>query len=179
MKNCLFVFISLWVFLLPSCQSNTPSQRRVVAVDTVFTQAVVEAHSNWYRKLERHVFSLDLYSQGLVLHGDTLTGTGTNLYFSDIFLDTLATRLQEREGEYKVDSSANVRTALSAMTFEGDVTGTYLLLIADGALQKMYTFPSGTFTLQQLGDTSVMEFHLRTADQQTYDATYRGVLTDK
>ena len=163
----------LCIMCLVSChQRNTPvAQRKVTHIDTVFTTAYAKSYGAYYKGLNRQVMSLDLYSEGLTLHKDTISGTGTNLYFSDIFAD--AGILEE--GEYTVDSTANSHTALSAMSFEGSVTGTYLLLINDSKLERMYLFPSGTFAVQyEDKDTCRIDFHLLTDDKQTYDAVYRG-----
>ena len=158
-----------------SCQQrNTPSsQSRSVRIDTLFTTAYAKSYGTYYKGLERQVMSLDLYSEGLTLHKDTISGTGVNLYLSDIFLDTDFLE----EGDYTVDSTANSHTALSAMSFEGSVTGTYLLLINDSKLEKMYLFPSGTFRVRYEDDVCHIAFHLLTGDKQTYDAVFRGQLS--
>ena len=174
MKKILFLWIWAGALLSACTPTNSPSEKRVVRIDTVFTQARVKAYGQHYAGLPLHVLSMDLFSEGLTLskQGDTLQGTGVNLYFSDIFVsaDTLS------EGEYTVDSTVMEKTALSAMSFEGNITGTYLLLVKDGTLDNMYLFPRGTFIVRYEKDTCDISFHLTTEDNKTYDAEYRGVL---
>lgn len=172
MKYSLFFFLPL---LLIACKPySSPSPRKVLAVDTVFTSGQAEAYGRYYSNLERNVCSLTLVSQGITIHGDTLSGTGSELVFTDIFLPLETDTLPE--GTYRVDSTAAAFSALSALEFEGAVTGTYLLLLADGLPQRLYMFPSGSFTLRQWEDTTDMEIHLQTLDSQTFDATFRGVI---
>ncbi|MBO7502257.1 MAG: hypothetical protein J6T32_03450 [Paludibacteraceae bacterium] len=172
MKHSLFFFLPL---LLIACKPySSPSPKKVLTVDTVFTSGMAEVHGMYYSHLERNVYSLTLLSKGLTMRGDTLFGTGSELVFTDIFLPSDTRALQE--GDYKVDSTATTFSALSAMEFEGAITGTYLLLLSDGLPQRVYMFPSGSFTLRQWDDTTDMEIHLQTFDSQTFDATYRGVI---
>ncbi len=169
------ILIAALAALLSACTSgNTPDPVKRLRADTVFTMAQVEAYGAHYPGLERNVFSLDLYSKGLNLDSGYIQGTGTNLYFSDIFLPTTATGLCE--GEYRLDTTAQAFTTLPGVDFEGNITGAYLLLVQESSLAKIYLFRSGTFTLRQEGDTTQMDFHLVTDDQQTYNATFRGIL---
>ena len=110
MKYSLFFFLPL---LLIACKPySSPSPRKVLAVDTVFTSGQAEAYGRYYSNLERNVCSLTLVSQGITIHGDTLSGTGSELVFTDIFLPLETDTLPE--GTYRVDSTAAAFSALSA-----------------------------------------------------------------
>jgi len=175
MKKYLVSLVFFPCLFFVACQSmSSPSERKVVTVDTVFTQAYSKCYGAYYPSLDRQVFSLDLYSRGITLSGDTLCGTGTHLYFSDIFLPSEMDSLSE--GTYRVDTTGSAFSALSGQYFEGNITGATLLLWKEAILQSVYLFPTGSLSLRQQGDTSVMEFHLKTQDAQTFDATYRGVI---
>ncbi len=169
MKNRIFIFF-LPLFFIACQQPNSPSTQRVTRIDTVFTQAYFTQYGHYYQGLDCEVLSLDFYSDGLSLNGDTIEGTGTNLYLSDVFVP--ANQLEA--AEYKVDTTAAVHTALSGMSFEGRVTGAYLLLVNDSQVEKIYLFPTGTFIVWYEDELCNVEFHLVTPDQQTYDAVYRG-----
>jgi hypothetical protein len=176
MRNILFQLqwlVGLACLAISCTPKNSPVYRQSLSIDTVFTQAYAKHYGKHYAGLERQVFSLDLYSDGLTLdNNNRLQGTGTNLYFSDIFVNS---DLLE-SGTYTVDSTADAHTALSAMDFEGEITGTYLLMVNEGNVEKIYLFPSGHFNIDFVEDTCVMDFHLLTTDKQTYDATFRGVI---
>lgn len=174
LKHHLALIAGFAAFLSACTPGNTPDPVKRLRVDTVFTMAQVEAYGTHYPGLEKNVFSLDLYSKGLNLDSGYIQGIGTNLYFSDIFLPTATSGLSE--GEYRLDTTAQAMTVLPGMDFEGNISGAYLLLIQESSLAKIYLFRSGTFTLRQEGDTAQMDFHLVTDDQQTYDATFRGIL---
>lgn len=174
MQAKLFHIGVIFTILLTSCQKYNTTPRKVLSIDTVFTSAYSHAYGTYYEGLERNVFSLDLYSQGIHFQNDTLLGSGTHLCFTDIFLPTNQTVIQE--GDYKVDSTSNCHTALGAMYFEGNLTGTHLILWNDAKMDRIYLFPTGAFSLIQDADTSIIEFHLQTHDYQTFDATFRGII---
>jgi hypothetical protein len=163
------------VVLTAACTPrNTPSSRKTTTADTVLTQAFIHRYGQHYKKIPCQVMSIDLYSEGLTRgEGDTLRGTGTNLYFSDVFLDTQAAILPA--AEYRLDTTAAPGTALPAREYEGLVTGTTLVQVQDGSTVSISMFESGGFRLHYEGDTAVMEIHLETSDRRHYDGTYRGV----
>lgn len=169
-----YYLLPLLILCACSPNTNSPTARRVTSIDTIFMQAVAKVHPSYYKGLDCNVISLDLYSKGIEIHGDTLMGTGSNLYFSDIFVPSVDSMLPEHT--YRLDSVAAAYNALPAMEFEEHITGSYLVLWQDAGIGKVYLFPSGTFSIKNEGDTTNMEFHLQTADKQTFDATYRGVV---
>ena len=159
---------------LSSCSNNNgPVQRRVTTIDTVFTQARVHTYGQYYKGLDLQVVSLDLYSSGLSADGDTTRRTGTNLYFSDIFIDLTDTRLPE--AEYTLDSVPALHHVLPALNFDGLLTGSCLMQVTEGETQSITLFSGGRMSVKQEGDTTVMDFRLNTTEQRTYHAVYRGV----
>ncbi len=170
-------FLILLLPLLPcfsACSGgNGPVRRQTAAIDTVFTHARVRTYGRYYKGLDMKVVSLDLYSKDLLTDGDTTGGSGTNLWFSDIFIDTTDTCLPE--AEYTIDSLPRLHSALPALTFDGLMTGSCLIQVVDGQVQDLTGFSDGRFTVRYEGDTAVMDFRLTTASQRTYHGVYRGV----
>lgn len=180
MKQRLIIILVLAVAMM-SCHPQSGPTRRVTTIDTIFTTAYSEFYGAHYELLPQNVLSLDLYTQGLTFDSlGSIHGQGSNLYFSDIFLSTEDSTL--RSCTYTIDTTGAVNTTLHGMNFEGGVTGAYLLLVNTETAErvsKIYYFKSGSFSVQNEGDTTDIEFHLVTDDKQTFDATYRGVILTK
>lgn len=144
--------------LLASC---SPSEQRQptpsVAYDTLFTTCYQERHGSYYAEggLNNNVISLDLYSEGLLLNKQgVIEGTGTNLYFSDVFLTDFVDYLLP--GEYQSDTTGATFTFLPGTSFQGNFTGAYLLSIADGELVSYRLLPAGTLTVS-VNDTAALK----------------------
>ena len=54
------------------------------------------------------------------------------------------------------------------------MTGTYLLQIQDGQMQRITLFTGGKMTVDYVEDDMVMDFELYLADSTRYHATYTG-----
>jgi len=167
------------IFLLSACAGhNDPVSQKDNSADTVFTQSRVRTYARYYNGLDFKVVSLNLFSEGLSPDNDSLHNTGTNLYFSDIFIDTAATAIPA--AEYALDSVPALHSALPALYFDGLLTGSCLIRMRDGAVEDLTLFSGGKFSVSYDGDTAVMDFRLETAEKRTYHATYRGIpLYDK
>lgn len=176
MKHLLPIFL---IGLCVACHPyNPPTPSPVIPVDTVMTRAKYKAYGTYYKRLDKNVFSLDLYSAGL--QNDSLgyiVGSGTNLYLSDILLPDSVHSLQP--GTYTLDTTAAAYTFLPGMNIDGGISGTYLLLINEDAVKQIYYFTSGTFTLAMRGDTADMTFHLLSDKKKIYNASFSGILTQE
>lgn len=170
-KSILLLLATLCLVACGDGGQDVEPETKPVA-DTVLTLMKLQNHGQWYATINRNVLSLDLYSNGLSFNDKGyIQGTGTNLYFSDIFVtleDTLLT-----EGEYTVDSTTLVHTALPGLQLDGSAAGAYLLLIEDSRIRQIILIKEGTFTVEQ-DDSLRLDFRLTTADDQTYHATYVG-----
>ena len=134
---------------LVACSPRSQRQAEpAVAYDTLFTTCYQTSHGAYYTDggLENNVVSLDLYSEGLTLNNQgMIEGTGTNLYFSDLFLpDSIRYLLP---GTYTSDTTGNVFTFLPGTSFQGNFTGAYLLSISGGELVSYRLLPAGTLSV--------------------------------
>lgn len=156
-----------------SC-TRFPSDRRA-GVPAEYTQAWQEIYGHCYDSVPYCVVALDIYSEGLSLDKDhRMTGTGYNLYLSDIFVpDSLLAA-----GEYTTlptDSTGAPRafTMLGGRAFEDTPTGMYLLYVEEGRLQSIQLLDSGTMVVRDTTDGLTdlqMTFHY--INVYGYKATY-------
>lgn len=141
--------------------------------DSVFTFADIQWHKQYYPLLDRQVFSIDLLTEGLAFDSAyQITGTGINLYFSDIFLPITDNTLQD--GVYHIDSTANAFTCLPYKYFEGNITGCYLLDIQEDKIQRIIGFTTGKLEITTSEDNIHLNVSLYTPDSTHYRATYDG-----
>ncbi len=161
---------------LVACQApNNPT--KVASVDTELDKGKVTFYGAYYAEegLNYNVLDLDLLSEHLSYDSlGHIVGTGTNLYFSDIFLSPTDSLLQE--GIYTADTIPAERTFLPGMNYEGGVSGAYLLQIVDNQVSRIILIDKGTFHLTQEGDTTHIAFDLVTDTKQAYKGTFHGVL---
>lgn len=180
MKHHLLILLTLTGIFLGCNPQNGPTHR-IPPIDTVFSTAISEFYGAHYELIHQNVLSLDLYSHGLTFDSlGTIHGQGTNLYLSDIFVPTGDSTL--RSHTYTIDTTGQAFTTLPGMEFEGGITGAYLLQVNTGTTErvnKIYYLQSGSFTVQNEGDTTEIVFHFVTNDKQTINATYRGVMQAK
>lgn len=155
---------------------NPPSPNgggELIGYDSIYVIADIQWHKQYYPKLDKQVFSIDLLTEGLAYDSAYhITGTGTNLYFSDIFLPLTDTLLQE--GIYQMDSTAEARTFLPYMHFEGNITGCYMLDIQESQVKRIIGFTAGEFEISYLGEDIRMDLLLYLTDSTRYRATYQG-----
>ncbi len=178
MKRYLHTF--LWAALLAitaiSCKPQ-PSPTKPQPLDSVYITMDLRMHGDYYGS-GHSVYSLDLLSEGLEFDSlGYIVGSGCNLYLSDIFAQADST-LRLPAGQYQMDSIAREKTFLRGMDFEGNVTGTYLLVIEDNQLKRIQLFHTGSMLVNYEEDDVEMTFQLYNADSTiVYRATFRG-LTD-
>ena len=175
--SCLLVSL-----VLLSC-STTPQPQPEPAMPAEFSMALVQEYGPYYQKggLAQNVVSLDLYSDGLSFDSlGLIQGSGTNLYFSDIFLPSESASLQE--GIYACDTLASPMTFLPGMNFEGSFTGAYLLYIEDSKLTSILLIEGGEMEVTEKNDSTYIDFRLRYKEnyrQYDYTAHFSGKLTNK
>lgn len=151
--------------------------------DTTFVEAYSTSYGAYYagRGVEQNVIELDLYSEGLGLDSaGIIVGTGSNLYFSDIFLPS--TEQQLLAGTYHSDTTGSAYTFLPGVDYEGNISGAYLLLIDNGILAGYTIFEDGSFVAEQDADTMRISFSMKYNEygvQKTYNAVFRGVISTK
>jgi hypothetical protein len=63
---------------------------------------------------------------------------------------------------------------LRGMYFDGSITGTYLLQIQNGQMQRITLLTGGRMTVDYVENNVVLDFELYLADSTRYHATYTG-----
>jgi hypothetical protein len=169
-----YLYIALVLLTIACTPKNDPTMpNTTVPADRVYTTADFRTYGDYY-KSGHQLYAIDLLSQGLTYDSTWhITGSGCNLYLSDVFahLDSTA-RLPQ--GTYHMDSITAEMTFLKGMYFEGNVTGTYLLEIQDNQMQRITLFTSGMMTIAYEQQNILLDFTLYTADSVRYRATYTG-----
>lgn len=172
MKLYLYIIILLLaVACYPTNKPTLPSGLQ--QADSIYTQADFRTYGDYYHS-NHQVYAIDLLSEGLQY--DSLwriTGSGCNLFLSDIFVASDNT-IRLPAGTYEMDSAAKEMCFLCGMYFEGNVTGTYLLQIEEDQIQRITLFTSGTMKINYEGDDVLLDFNLYTEDSTYYHATYKG-----
>lgn len=174
MKKTLYILILALIFI--SCNhKNTPGHNIVTLNE--FTTSVANFYGAFYKTqgIENNVISLDLFSEGIKLNEQGyMEGTGTNLFFSDIFLSPTDTFLLQQT--YEADTTAQPFTFLKGVDYEGNITGAYLLNLQENILQSFEIFPNGNFVLSYQQDSVFIDFSLQRTDQSVYHATFKGTI---
>ena len=169
-----FAILILIIACKPKDEVSIPTT--VLQMDSIYTASDFRAYGDYY-KSGHQVYAIDLLSDGL--HYDStwhISGSGCNLYLSDIFAHKdSTTRLPA--GTYTMDSTAREMTFLRGTSFDDNITGTYLLSIENDQIQRIILFTRGTMTIDYIDDDVVLNFHLYLADSTLYRATYTGPFT--
>ena len=173
MKSYLYIAL---VLLLVACQpANNPSKPSgLQQEDSIYTLADFRAYGDYYNS-NHQVYAIDLLSDGLeydsVWH---ISGTGCNLFLSDVFVHKdSVNRLPA--GVYQMDSVAREMCFLRGMYFDGNITGSYLLMIEEDKIESIVLFTAGTMTIDYKGEDVVLDFELYTADSVShYHGMYQG-----
>ena len=169
------VYFLLLLVVMVGCDNNKTITYQTI--DTNFTWGNVKSYGAFYDSIgiPSNVFSLDLYSTKLGFDSlGYIIGTGTNLYFSDIFLEPTCSTLAV--GEYQNDTTGAAYTFLPGVNYEGSFSGAYLLVVGETSY-SVDLIPQGTFTLTQTEDSTFISFTLvRQSTTRVYEASFRGVL---
>lgn len=168
-----YLFILVLSVLVCGCSPSNPV-RPTPKVATEFVMGIEEFYGEYYERVPRSVCALDLYSEGLTLDSaNHISGTGTNLYVSDIFLKDSVLA----EGKYTSDTTTESFTFLPGKDFEGNPTGIYRLQIEDAKVTGIVVFEQGTIEVKHWADSTdmVLTFPAGSAKKE-YKAHFRGVL---
>ncbi len=163
----------VWAGLgLSGCRSYTPTQKQ--KLDSVYCVGYLEQYGKAYTGLERNVYALDLYTEGMALDSTRhIVGSGLNLYLSDIFLNDTAFQI----GTYRSDTTAEAFTFLPGQDFEGMPTGMYLLSISDGKSTGIQVLDSGRMEVSRTTDSLYhIELDLYYNKGTQYKARFEGAL---
>ncbi len=170
------VYIIVLLLCLVGC--TKPSKEiKPIDSETKLDKGRCVFYGDYYAEegIAHNVVDIDLLSAKLSYDSvGRIVGTGTNLYFSDIFLHATDTLIPA--GVYTADTTAAVGTFLPGMNYEGGISGAYLLHITDNAVMKIILIEKGSFHLTYEGDTTHIEFDLLTEHRQAYKGTFHGVL---
>ncbi len=168
----------LLILLLLCCtqckENNAPLEKQQ---ESYYDKGQVFFYGSYYaaESIARNVLSLDIYSKGLSLDSaGYVTGSGVNLYLSDIFLPEQDTFLVATS--YMSDTTGNAYTFLPGMNYDGQISGAYLLTITDGSLVSAELFAEGSFALTQKEDSVFISFLLKKESGKSYAAEFGGVL---
>lgn len=169
-------YIAIFVLAVACKPQNKPTSSEILQLDSVFTTADFRMYGDYYES-GHQVYAIDLLSEGLAYDSTWhISGSGCNLYLSDIFAHKdSTTRLPA--GTYTMDSTAREMTFLRGTSFDDNITGTYLLSIENAQIQRIILFTRGTMTIDYIDDDVVLNFHLYLADSTLYRATYTGPFT--
>ncbi len=177
MKRIIYIFGLL--LCLVGCENPQHTETNATKSETHLDKGRTVFYGDYYAEegISHNVIDMDLLSKNLSYDSvGHIIGTGTNLYFSDIFLHSTDTVLPS--GIYTTDTTAAVGTFLPGMDYEGGVSGAYLLHITDNAVMDIILIEKGSFHLTYEGDTTHIEFDLTTTKGQAYQGTFHGVLVE-
>lgn len=172
MKYCYYIILML--LLLGCIPQNKPTKpAEGLQADSIYTIADIRHYGDYYQS-GHHVYAVDLLSDGLQYDSlGYITGTGYNLYLSDVFTG-LADSLGLPAGSYEMDSVAREGTFLRGMDFDGNITGCYLLEISNDQLKRIVLFTSGSMQVAYEGEEIILDLTLYTADSLQYNVMYLG-----
>ena len=176
MKHIHYILIFAAGLLVASCGNN--GKPDPVVFSKKLDKGYAVFYGNYYSAegINRNVLSLDIYSPTITIDSlGRIGGTGTNVYLSDIFIDTADTLM--RRGEYKTDTTYLSYTFLAGIEYENHYSGAYLLNIKDNGYDVTLV-KSGTMTLSYSGDSTIIDFSLLldNANRTVYTGQYRGIL---
>lgn len=152
----------------PQVRPSEPQNR-----DTVMTKAHIRYYGQHYPNIHCNVLSVDMLSEGLAF--DSLfhiTGSGTNLYLSDVFVPLSDSMLTS--GIYTIDTTGAAMTIVPAVDCRPGLTGAYLLRIVNSSVRDTLLFTRGEMTVTQWADSIAMEWEFYTES----GTAYRGRTVD-
>ena len=159
-----------------ACKKDEPTKTDTDNTQTEFTTAYCVQHGKFYadKGVEAEVLSVDFYSQGISLDSlGYMSGTGTNLYFSDIF--SLSNQLIE--GLYTADTTAKQFTFLPGKNYEGmNFNGCYFLNLQDDEVQSIEIIEQGSFRVALDGTETEITFSFTRQSGEKYQGHYKGAI---
>lgn len=169
-----YFYIAILALVTACIPHNKPTNPTHIQADSIYTTLDIRTYGDYYHS-GHQVYALDLLSDGLEYDSaGYIIGSGSNLYLSDIFTHPDSTA-GIPAGTYHMDSTAQEGCFLRGMEFEGNITGTYLLLIDESQIQKILLFTSGHMTADYTHGDTLFTFNLYTADSTHYHAIYRNL----
>lgn len=168
--------IILPILLCFGCSSKNKPTTQTDTTQTEFTLANAVQYGQYYKEAESTVLAIDFYSDGITLdENGYMQGSGTNLYFSDIFLPLAEDALPE--GTYTADTTAAPYTFLWGQNYEGvNFTGCYLLNITEGEVAAIKLVTKGEMQVAYKGDSAYIDFRLRLTDDSDYEGHFYGII---
>lgn len=172
MKQIQVVMLLLSVAGLMACSVPNKPQNEAMT-DSVFVESDIRFFGQHYPNIAQNIVSIDLLSKGLVYDSSYhISGTGTNVYLSDIFIPLADTLLPS--GVYDIDTTVLSYTLLPGMRIDRTVTGAYLLRIKDGVIKETLSFNRGSMTVSQWADSVSLDMVFYTQDSSCYHGWYVG-----
>lgn len=169
----LYLSIAILLLMVACKPSNIPAPSTTLQADSIYIKADLQKYGDYYGS-GHQVYAIDLLSHGLTYDSAFhISGTGYNLYLSDVFAPKDSTQ-RIPEGIYYMDSTIQDMHFLQGKDFEGSITGTYLLYIQDNQLRGITLFSNGQMKVEYIGTDMLLEFDLYTQDSTYYHATYQG-----
>ena len=170
-----YLYIAILVVIV-ACKTNPiPAPSTELQADSIYTKVHLQKYGDYYSS-GHQVYAIDLLSDGLEFDDDfRISGTGYNLYLSDVFAPRDSTQRMPA-GTYYMDSTIQDMHFLQGKDFEGSITGTYLLYIQNSQLQRIILFSSGKMTVEYIEEDFLLDFDLYTPDSIRYHATYQGAV---
>lgn len=168
-----YLYIAIILLAIACKPNNDPTPSNKLQIDSIYTQADFRKYGDFYDS-NHQVYAIDMLSNGLTY--DSLfyiSGSGCNLYLSDVFTAKDSVK-RIPAGEYQMDSIAKENTFLRGMDFDGNITGTYMLVIKEDKIQAIKLFTAGKMKVDYLEEDIILDLHLYTADSTLYHATYQG-----
>ena len=135
--------------------------------DSVMLTAHIQFYGQYYPNIQQNVMSLDLLSKGLEY--DSLyhiTGSGTNVYLSDVFIPLMDSMLVSNI--YTIDTTAAAYTIITAVDCQPGLTGAYAIRIQNSVVVDTLMFTRGEMLVEQWNDSLRLEMNLFTADSVSW-----------
>lgn len=168
------IILIICALLLLSCSK---SRQVETPKDEVLDKGFITFFGQYYAEegVKKNVFEIDVYSPDIVIDENMrVSGHGTNVYISDLFVDTLATRLPA--GEYHSSADAEDSAFLRGIEKEGHYSGAYVLTLEPSGSYHVALVDTGTVSVSYVGDTTVIDFNLVLSGRpkSTYKGQYKG-----
>lgn len=169
-----YYYIILMLLAVGCAPQNKPTKpAEGLLADSIYTTADFRHYGDYYQS-GHQVYAIDMLSDGLQYDSlGYITGSGYNLYLSDVFAGAADSVLLPA-GRYEMDSVAREGGFLRGMNFDGNVTGCYLLEISNDQLKRIVLFASGSMQVAYEGDNVALDLTLYTVDSVRYNAMYIG-----